>query len=202
MPIGEIEKLVNCIGRLPGMGFRSAMRIVVHLLKRKQTVMDHLIKSLISVFENARECEICGNVDVKPVCFVCLDKKRDFSTLCVVSDISDLWAIERTGFYRGLYHVLGGKLSAIDGIRPEDLDISRLCRRISESTTTNELIREVIIAMSADLDGQTTMFFVKDEIKGLNVKITTLSHGVPVGSDLEGLDDGTLIAAFKHRHGI
>jgi recombination protein RecR len=180
------------------------MRIVVHLLKRRDTVMNHLIKSLIDVFENAKECEICGNIDIKPVCFVCSDKKRDFSTLCVVSDISDLWAIERTGFYRGRYHVLGGKLSAIDGVRPEDLDIARLCGRVSESTTKSEdgEIREVIIAMSADLDGQTTMFFVKDKLKELDVKITTLSHGVPIGSDLEGLDEGTLIAAFKHRHGF
>jgi recombination protein RecR len=187
------------------MGFRSAMRVVVHLLKRRNTVMDHLIKSLFDVFENATECEICGNMDVKPVCFVCSDKKRDFSTLCVVSDIADLWAIERTGFYRGRYHVLGGKLSAIDGVRPEDLDIERLCGRISDSAKNpddDEIIREVIIAMSADLDGQTTMFFVKDKMKELNIKITTLSHGVPIGSDLEGLDEGTLIAAFKNRHGF
>jgi recombination protein RecR len=163
--------------------------------------MNHLIKSLTDVFENVKECGICGNIDVKSTCFICLDKKRDFSTLCVVSDISDLWAIERTGFYRGRYHVLGGKLSAIDGVRPEDLNITRLYRRVCESEDSDdEAIREVIIAMSADLDGQTTMFFVKDKLKELSVKITTLSHGVPIGSDLEGLDDGTLIAAFKHRH--
>jgi recombination protein RecR len=205
MLIGEIEKLVSCVGRLPGMGFRSAMRVVVHLLKRKDTVMNNLIKALVEVFENAMECEVCGNVDVKSTCFVCIDKKRDFSMLCVIADISDLWAIERAGFYRGRYHVLGGKLSAIDGIRPEDLDIARLCRRISDSVNSKDgetTIREVIIAMSSDLDGQTTMFFVRDKLKELNVKTTTLSNGVPIGSDLDGLDDGTLIAAFNHRHGV
>ncbi|MDR0640365.1 MAG: recombination mediator RecR [Holosporales bacterium] len=198
MSFGEIDKLVSCIGRLPGVGVRSAVRIVVHLLKRRDSAMDYLIKSLTSVYEKARRCDVCGNIDVKSPCFVCSDRRRDDHTICIVADVSDLWAIERTGFYRGKYHVLGGKLSAFDGIRPEDIDLDKLRQRINGL----EWNGEIIIAMSADLDGQTTMFFVKDKIKELNVKITTLSNGVPMGSDIEGLDEGTIIAAFKQRRDI
>ncbi|MDR1233822.1 MAG: recombination mediator RecR [Holosporales bacterium] len=205
MSFGEIDKLVSCIGRLPGIGIRSAVRIVVHLLRRRDSVMVYLIRSLTNVYEKSKKCEVCGNIDVKSPCFVCSDRKRDDNTICIVSDVSDLWAIERAGFYRGRYHVLGGKLSAFDGIRPEDVDIDKLKRRIiGQVSGSGEVkgISEVIIAMSADLDGQTTMFFVKDKIKELSVKVTTLSNGVPIGSDIEGLDDGTIIAAFKQRHDI
>lgn len=199
MSSAEIDRLISNISRLPGMGAKSASRIVVHLLRKKQTVMDSLIRSLVDVYENSKICEVCGNVDVVSPCFVCSDHKRDNSTICVVADISDLWSIERAGFFRGKYHVLGNKLSAIDGITPDDLNISGLYDRIKSS---NGEIKEVIIAMSADLDGQTTMFFINDRIKNLGVKITTLSHGVPIGSELEYLDEGTIIAAFNQRRDI
>lgn len=197
MPSSEIDRLVGMIGRLPGMGGRSASRVVVHLLKRKHTVMDNLISTLSDVYKRAIQCGVCHNVDLKSPCSVCSDQKRDKSTICVVATISDLWSIERAGFYRGVYHVIGGKLSAIDGVMPSDLDIDNLKRRISK-----EEINEVIIAMSADIDGQTTMFFIKDSIKDTNVKITTLSHGMPVGGEFDYLDDGTIVAAFAERKGV
>jgi recombination protein RecR len=198
MPNGDIEKLINYFSRLPGLGHRLATRIVLHLLKKKHTVMDAFIKSLVSVYENSKICEVCGNADVTSICSICSNHKRDCSVVCVVADVADLWSIERIGFFRGQYHVLGNKLSAIDGITPEDLSIAKLYERIESS----DKIKEVIIAMSADIDGQTTMFFVKDKIKDLNVKITTLSHGVPIGSEIEGLDDGTIIAAFNQRRDV
>jgi recombination protein RecR len=180
------------------MGYRSAVRIVVYLLRKKHSVMEYFIKTLESVYENSKICEVCGNVDVADKCSICSDLKRDGSTICVVADISDLWSIEKAGFYRGRYHVLGNKLSAINGVMPEDLNIDRLYNRIKSSKE----IREVIIALSADIDGQTTVFFVNDKIKDLGVKITTLSQGIPIGSELEYLDDGTIIAAFNQRRDV
>ncbi|MDR3224650.1 MAG: recombination mediator RecR [Holosporales bacterium] len=194
----EIDKLISCISRLPGMGYRSAVRIVVYMLKRKNVVMEYLLKVMEVVYRNSKTCEICGNVDVVSPCSICSNLKRDSSTICVVSDISDLWSVERSGFYKGKYHILGGKLSAVEGIRPEDLSIDALYGRIKSS----DEIREIIMAMSADLDGQTTMFFVNNRIKELGVKITTLANGVPVGGELEYLDDGTIIAAFNQRRNV
>lgn len=191
----DIEKLISQFSRFPGMGSRSALRSVIYLLKKKETVMSSFIKNLEAVYLNSKVCKICGNIDNTSPCHICSDKKRDNSTICVVADISDLWSIERAGFYRGLYHVLGNKLSAINGISPKDLNITNLIDRLSN-------VKEVVIAMSADLDGQTTMFFINDKIKHLNLKITTLSHGVPIGSELEYLDDGTIIAAFNQRRDI
>ena len=195
---GEIEKLVSYFSRLPGMGSRSALRIVLHLLKRRDTVMTSIMSSLKEVYDNAKICEICGNVDTHSPCTICSDYKREPSTICVVADIADLWSIERAGFYTGKYHVLGNKLSAVEGITPDDINIDGLYDRIKDSGE----IKEVIIALSADLDGQTTLFFIKDKIKDLGVKITTLSHGVPIGSDLEYLDNGTIVAAFSQRRDI
>lgn len=197
MPIGEIGRLITIISRLPGMGNRSANRIVVHLLKKRNTVLESLIRSLSSVHADAKVCQICNNIDISSPCSICLDHKRDSDTLCVISDISDLWSIERAGGYRGKYHVLGGKLSAVEGIRPCDLNIDTLSNRIEK-----EAIKEVIIAMSADLDGQTTMFFIHDIVKSFGIKITTLAHGVPVGGELDYLDDGTIITAFNQRREI
>jgi recombination protein RecR len=197
MQSSEIERLIGIIGRLPGMGGRSAHRIIVHLLKRKNTVMESLLSSLSEVYKKSVTCQICNNVSTSSPCNICSDIKRDRSILCVVSNISDLWSIERAGFYKGLYHVIGGKLSAIDGVRPEDLDVLRLKKRIIE-----EQIKEVIIAMSADIDGQTTMFFVRDNIKNECPKITTLSHGMPIGGEFDYLDEGTIIAAFSERKDI
>jgi recombination protein RecR len=177
------------------MGSRSAARIVIHLLKKKGTVMDSLIRSLSSVYNNSITCEICGNIDERSPCSICSDNKRDGSILCVVCDIQDLWAIEKSGVFMGGYHVLGGKLSALDGVTPEDLSVHPLRDRLNK----NRQIQEVVFAMSADMDGQTTMFFVKDRIRGLDVRMTTLSQGIPMGGDLEYLDDGTIIAAFNQR---
>ncbi len=198
MPNGDIEKLISYFSRLPGMGSRSALRAVLHLLRKKHTVMTSFINSLKDVYENSKICNICGNIDTKTACTICEDHKRDASVICVVADISDLWSIERAGFYRGKYHVLGNKLSAVEGITPEDLNISGLYDRIKNSSE----IKEVIIALSADLDGQTTLFFINDKIKDLGIKITTLSHGVPVGSELEYLDEGTIVAAFSQRRDV
>jgi recombination protein RecR len=161
--------------------------------------MEYFLKSLTSVYEDSKVCSICGNIDVRETCQICADHKRDNSILCVVADISDLWSIERAEFFHGKYHVLGGKLSSINGVMPEDLSVDRLCSRIKAS---NGEIQEIIIAMSADLDGQTTTFFVNDKIKELGVKTTTLAHGIPVSSDLEYLDDGTIITAFDQRKDI
>lgn len=194
---GEIERLVSYFSRLPGMGSRSALRTVVHLLRYKESVLKPIMCSLRNVYENLKICEICGNIDTKEPCNICSDIKRDASTICVVADISDLWTIERAGFYNGVYHVLGNKLSAIEGITPDDINIGGLYKRI-----VNSKVDEVIIALNADLDGQTTLFFVKDRISDLSIKITTLSHGIPIGSDLEYLDNGTLLAAFSQRHSV
>lgn len=194
---GEIERLVSYFSRLPGMGGRSALRTVVHLLRYKETVLKPIMCSLRNVYENLKICEICGNIDTKEPCNICSDIKRDASTICVVADISDLWTIERAGFYNGIYHVLGNKLSAIDGITPDDINITGLYKRIVDSK-----VDEVIIALNADLDGQTTLFFVKDKISNLSIKITTLSHGIPIGSDLEYLDNSTILAAFSQRHSV
>ncbi|MDR1390767.1 MAG: recombination mediator RecR [Holosporales bacterium] len=198
MPTGNIEKLVSCFSRFPGMGNRAALRIVLHLLKKKQTVMGSFMKVLQDVYDNSKICEICGNFDFKTPCSICSDNKREDSVICVVADISDLWSIEQADFFRGKYHLLGNKLSAINGITPDDLNIEGLYNRIKSLNK----IEEIIIATSADLDGQTTVFFINDKIKDLGVKITTLSHGVPIGSELEYLDNGTIIAAFSQRRNV
>lgn len=195
MSSGDIEKLISQFSRFPGMGSRSALRSVIYLLKKKETVMASFIRNLEAVYSKSKICEICGNIDSISPCHICCDRKRDTGTICVVADMSDLWSIEKAGFYKGLYHVLGSKLSAINGVSPEDLNIDGLIKRFSN-------VNEVIIAMSADLDGQTTMFFINDKIKNFGLKVTALSHGVPIGSELEYLDDGTIIAAFNQRRDI
>ena len=195
---GEIEKLVSYFSRLPGMGNRSALRIVLHLLKRKSTVLRNIIDLLNGVYNNVKICEICGNIDIISPCSICTDKRRDNSTICVVADVSDLWTIERAGFYNGKYHVLGNKLSAVEGITPDDIDINGLYKRLISAND----VHEVIMALSSDLDGQTTVFFIKDKIGTLGIRITTLSQGVPVGSELEYLDNGTILAAFSQRYSI
>lgn len=194
----DIEKLTSHIARLPGMGARLAGRVVVHLLRRKHTVMSNLISSLNDVYKNTKVCSLCNNIDTQSPCSICSDLKRDKEKICVVSDLTDLWAIERTRSYRGLYFVLGGKLSPINGISPEDIDIEKLIKMIQLCN-----VNEVIIAMNADIDGQTTLFFINEklgQLKGLT--ITTLSHGVPVGGELEYLDDGTISMALKQRRQI
>ncbi|GHT89139.1 recombination protein RecR [Alphaproteobacteria bacterium] len=159
--------------------------------------MAQLMKTMNSVYENSKICQICNNIDTSSPCFICEDPKRDDEILCVVCDISDLWSIERAGFFSGKYHVLGGKLSAVMGVKPADLDVFGLYNRLKSGA-----IKEVIMAMSADIDGQTTMLFANEKIKDLNINITTLSHGVPIGGELENLDDGTIIAAFNQRRNV
>lgn len=195
---GSIDRLISYVSRLPSMGSRSALRVVLHLLKHKETALINIMNSLHEVYKESKICEICGNVDTRSPCSICSDHGRDPATICVVADISDLWSIERAGFYTGKYHVLGNKLSAVDGITPDDINVAGLYDRIKSSET----VKEVIIALSADIDGQTTLFFIKDKIDELGVNITTLSQGVPIGSDLEYLDNGTIVAAFSQRRSI
>ncbi len=194
----ELDSIISLISRLPGMGEKSATRIIIHLLKHKSSVLSHLIEYLKIARDNTKFCKICHNIDVNDICSICSDKRRDKDTICIVCDITDLWAIEKAHFFNGVYHVLGGKLSAIDGVTPSDLNINTLSDRLASKS-----VKEVIIATSADIDGQTTLFYTHDQIKSFDhVKITTLSHGVPIGTCFEYLDQNTIITAFNRRSEI
>lgn len=190
----EIEKLIKLTAKLPSLGSRSARRIVLHLLKKKETVLLPLIESLQEVAANIKTCEVCGNYDTISPCSLCSSEKRDRSTICVVQDVADLWAMERVGFYRGLYHVLGGVLSALDGISPEDLNIEKLLVRLEKGET-----KEVILALPATVDGQITSHYLVSRLKDSNVKITTLAQGIPVGAELDYMDEGTIQLAINSR---
>ena len=190
----EIDQLTQMLAKLPGLGPRSARRAVLHLLKKRETVLVPLMAALANVNERLTTCSVCGNVDTRDPCGVCLDERRDRTSVCVVEEVADLWALERSGLFRGVYHVLGGRLSALDGVRPEDLGIDRLVARVSEGG-----ISEVILAMNATLEGQTTAHYVADRLASTGVKVTQLAHGVPVGGELDYLDDGTLAQALKAR---
>ena len=190
----EIEQLVQLLAKLPGLGPRSARRAALHLLKRRENLLEPLARAIAAAAEKVRACSVCGNLDTRDPCFVCIDPRRDAETICVVESVADLWAIERTASFRGRYHVLGGVLSALDGIGPDDLNVGGLVKRIGEGG-----IREVILAMGATVDGQTTAHYVTDRLQGAGVTISRLAHGVPVGGELDYLDDGTLNAALKAR---
>ncbi|MGK2284641.1 recombination mediator RecR [Pedomonas sp. V897] len=190
----EIDQLTQMLAKLPGLGPRSARRAVLHLLKKRETVLVPLMAALANVNERLTTCSVCGNVDTRDPCGVCRDERRDRTSVCVVEEVADLWALERSGLFRGVYHVLGGRLSALDGVRPEDLGIDRLVARVSEGG-----ISEVILAMNATLEGQTTAHYVADRLASTGVKVTQLAHGVPVGGELDYLDDGTLAQALKAR---
>jgi recombination protein RecR len=190
----EIEQLVQLLAKLPGLGPRSARRAALHLLKRRETLLEPLARAIAAAAEKVRACSVCGNLDTRDPCLVCIDPRRDAETICVVENVADLWAIERTASFRGCYHVLGGVLSALDGIGPDDLNVASLVKRIGEGG-----IREVILAMGATVDGQTTAHYVTDRLQGAGVTISRLAHGVPVGGELDYLDDGTLTAALKAR---
>ncbi len=190
----EIERLIQQLARLPGLGPRSARRAVLHLMKRRESLMLPLADSLREAALKLADCGLCGNLDTSDPCQICDDPGRDRATICVVEEIGDLWAIERSGAYRGLYHVLGGTLSALDGRGPDELRIGDLAARVRDSG-----VREVILALSATVDGQTTAHYVAERLAGLEVAITRLAHGVPVGGELDYLDDGTLSAALKAR---
>ncbi|MDP6951507.1 MAG: recombination mediator RecR [Alphaproteobacteria bacterium] len=191
---GEIEHLVQALARLPGFGPRSGRRAALALLDKRETLLRPLAAALAEADSAVHACALCGNLDSADPCAICTDERRDGSQLCVVEDVSDLWALERAGLYRGRYHVLGGVLSPLDGIGPEDLSIARLAARAGEAAVT-----EVILALPATVDGQTTAHYIADRLAGCGVSVTGLAHGVPVGGELDYLDDGTLGAALKAR---
>lgn len=194
---GEIDRLIAALGRLPGLGPRSARRAVLDMVRKRGRLMDPLRKALDEVAEHARECTICGNIDTIDPCAVCADHKRDPSLLCVVADVGDLWALERAKVFKGRYHVLGGLLSAMDGVRPEDLHIEQLVARASDAA-----VAEVVLATDMTVDGQTTAHYVADRLVEAKVVVSGLAHGVPVGGELDYLDDGTIAAALKARHSL
>jgi len=189
-----IDQLIQAFSRLPGLGPRSSRRLVLYLLKHKESRMLALVDALEAVAGSIRECETCGNLDTQSPCAVCTDPRRDTSILCVVETVADLWALDRTESFRGLYHVLGGTLSAIDGVGPEDLAIGRLMDRVKAGT-----VKEVILATNATVDGQTTAHYIAAELQERGIPVTGIAHGVPVGGELDYLDDGTLMAAMRAR---
>ncbi len=191
-----LEHLMRLLASLPGLGNRSARRIALHLLSKRGALMVPLANALMDTAENVKSCSNCGNLDMIDPCAICSSHKRDDSQICVVAQVSDVWAIERTGAYRGRYHVLGGLLSALDGVGPDDLRISKLVERMEGGSGT---VEEVILALSATVDGQSTAHYISDHISGLGVKVSHLAHGVPVGGELDYLDDGTIITALKSR---
>jgi recombination protein RecR len=190
----EIEALAAALSRLPGLGPRSARRAVLWLIKRRETALVGLVDALAAVRDRLVECHICGNVDTSDPCGICVDPRRDASQLCVVEDVADLWALDRAHLFAGRYHVLGGRLSALDGIRPEDLAIDRLLERVEAGG-----IDEVVLAMNATLEGQTTAHYIAERLEAFPVRITQLAHGLPVGGELDYLDEGTLAQALRAR---
>ena len=193
----EIDRLIQMLARLPGLGPRSARRAVLHLIKRRESLMAPLAQALADAVEAIRICDTCGNLDTASPCSICMDGRRDRATICVVEDVADLWALERSGSFKGLYHVLGGRLSALDGVGPEDLNIAGLVARIVEQRT-----REIILAMNLTVDGQTTAHYLAERLASSGVDVTRLAHGVPVGGELDYLDDGTLETALRARRSV
>ena len=194
MAQGDIEKLIALMAKLPGLGPRSARRAALHLLKKRETLMQPLARALEEAAAAVRICSRCGNLDTVDPCAICADPKRDRSVICVVEEVGDLWAMERSAYFRGLYHVLGGRLSALDGVGPDDLRIAGLVARAADPD-----VKELIIATSATVDGQTTAHYLQDRLAGSDVALTRLAHGVPVGGELDFLDDGTIMAALNAR---
>lgn len=190
----EIDRLIQLLARLPGLGPRSARRAALHLIERKDELLGPLAKAMQSAFDHVLICDTCGNIDTANPCAICTDPRRDASVIVVVETVGDLWALERAQATRGRYHVLGGTLSPLDGIGPDDLAIGPLIER-SQSAD----IREVIIAVNATVDGQTTAHYITDMLAGADVSVSRLAHGVPVGGELDYLDDGTLAAAMRQR---
>lgn len=190
-----ISNLAKTISKLPSLGPRVSKKIVLNLALNKEKSLLPLIKQLQELNDKVNKCKICGNIDEGEICNICKDEKRDNSTLCIVEEVLDLWAIERGEVFKGKYHILGGKLSAISGMTIENLNIENLHKRIKEGE-----IKEVIIATSATIDGQTTAHFLTENLKEYNLKITHLAYGIPMGSELDYLDEGTLNIAFKTRN--
>ena len=197
MVSADIERLIGLLAKLPGLGPRSARRAVLHLVKRRESLAQPLAKAMAETLDNIKTCSRCGNLDSQDPCALCRNPKRDGSVICVVEDVADLWALERSAAFRGHYHVLGGTLSALEGIGPEDLNIPGLLARVNEDG-----VKEVILATSATVDGQTTAHFLADKLAGTKAEVTELAHGVPVGGELDYLDDGTLSAALRDRRPV
>ncbi|ABC24265.1 recombination mediator RecR [Rhodospirillum rubrum] len=197
MSAGEIDRLIGLLARLPGLGPRSARRAALHLLKRRESLMDPLMEALGAVAASVRLCPVCGTLDTRAPCSICADPRRDGTLICVVRDVADLWALERGGVFSGRYHVLGGLLSAIDGVGPEDLGLDRLAARVAEGPVV-----EVILALPATVEGQTTAHVIADLIEPKGITVSGLAQGVPVGGELDYLDDGTLTAALRARRPV
>ncbi len=194
----EIENLASALARLPGLGPRSARRAVLWLVKHRENALGQLVDALGAVRESLVECEVCGNVDTQNPCGICTDTRRDPKSICVVEDVSDLWALDRARLFTGRYHVLGGKLSALDGVGPEDLAIESLLARVGAKHGEDK-VEEVVLAMNATLEGQTTAHYLAERLEQFPLRITQLAHGLPVGGELDYLDEGTLAQALRAR---
>jgi recombination protein RecR len=190
----EIERLIQLLAKVPGLGPRSARRAALHLIKKKEQLLAPLSVAMAEAVDKVRVCSVCGNVDTTDPCNVCADPRRDAATLIVVEDVADLWALERAGAMNARFHVLGGTLSPLDGVGPDDLNLKPLVSRVAAGG-----VSEVILAVNATVEGQTTAHYITDQLSGLGVKVTRLAHGVPVGGELDYLDEGTLAAALKSR---
>jgi len=193
----EIETLTQALSRLPGLGPRSARRAVLHLMKKRETALVPLLRALETVGERLSVCRVCGNVDTVDPCGICADARRDGRMLCVVEEVSDLWALDRARLFPGRFHVLGGRLSALEGVRPEDLAIDTLVSRVAEGG-----VDEVVLAMNATLEGQTTAHYLAERLERFPVRISQLAHGLPVGGELDYLDEGTLAQALRARRPV
>ena len=194
---GPLDQLIRRLSRLPGLGSRSARRAVLHLMKNRDSLMLPLVDEMMKVAHNVRTCTECGNFDTESTCRICRSGDRDPSRICVVEDVADLWAMERAGVFTGRYHVLGGVMSAIDGVGPDALRIAYLMEKASD-----DAVKEVILATSATVDGQTTAHYIAEKLTPTQVMITRLAHGVPVGGELDYLDDGTLAQAMRARRAL
>jgi recombination protein RecR len=192
----EIERLIQLLAKLPGLGPRSARRAALTLLKKRDLLLEPLALAMRDAAAAIKTCEVCGNLDTTSPCSLCRDPRREAHALCVVEDVADLWALERAGVFRGKYHVLGGALSALDGVTPEKLNVASLIERVRGG------VDEVILAMNATVEGQTTAHYLMDALAASDVNVTRLAHGVPVGGELDYLDEGTLSAAFKARRSL
>ena len=198
MHSSEIEKLINAVSKLPGLGRRSAQRIALYLLKNKERALLPLVQSLQDANKKIIDCETCGNIDTKSPCSLCQNVKRDFQTICVIEDVSDLWTFERMGLYKGVYHVLRGSLSAINGIGVDQLTITKLMKRIQDQN-----VKEIILALSTTMEGQTTSHVIADKLESIDsLEVTRLAEGVPIGGEVHYLDENTLSTAFKSRKKI
>lgn len=197
MNSSEIQRLIQSLSKLPGLGPRSGRRLALHLLKKREQLFKPLIEVMTAAEANIKTCQTCFNLDTNDPCALCTDSRRDPHSLCVVEDVSDLWALERANTFRGRYHILGGVLSAIDGVGPQQLTIDALIERVAAGG-----VQEVILALNATVDGQTTIHYLIEQLKPYDVKVSTLAHGVPIGGELDYLDEGTLFTAFQARRDV